>query len=51
MKRVFPFVLVAVVVLMSVALVTAFRSGLLAKVAELDWRDRPSDDVEIPVEV
>ena len=50
MKRLIPFVFVAVAVVMSIVLLTALRSGLLAKVAELDWRDRlASPDAEIPV--
>lgn len=34
MRRFIPFVFTTVIVLLSIALVTAFRTGLLAKVAE-----------------
>lgn len=35
MKRLFPFVLTTFVVVLSLGLLTAYRSGLLAKVADV----------------
>ena len=40
MRRLIPFVFTTLAVVISIALVTAYRSGLLAKVAEVDWRER-----------
>ncbi|HEX7472284.1 MAG TPA: hypothetical protein VF323_04325 [Candidatus Limnocylindrales bacterium] len=40
MRRLSPFLLTAVLVLLSIGLLTAFRSGLISKLGELDWRER-----------
>jgi hypothetical protein len=48
MKRLLPFVLTTVCVLLSVGLVTAYRTGLLAKVASLARRQGEEADVDNP---
>jgi hypothetical protein len=45
MKRLFPFVFVMFGTLLSIALLTAYRSGLLAKVAEVA-RERIETEVD-----
>jgi hypothetical protein len=40
MRRMIPFVFTTLAVVISIALLTAYRAGLLAKVADVDWRER-----------
>ena len=48
MKRLFPFVLTAFVVVLSLGLLTAYRSGLLAKFAEVTRERIETEFAEFP---
>jgi hypothetical protein len=48
MKRLFPFVLVTFGVVLSVGLLTAYRTGLFAKVAEIARQRGEEVLVEVP---